>query len=59
MNDFPRVNLPDVNEEDRAEVAQLIEKNKREMEIMQRNREGMIRAMIRKGTIGHGKGKRR
>jgi hypothetical protein len=53
MNDFPRVNLPDVSDESRAEVQRLKEKEKEkhEFEVMRRNREGMLIAMIRKGII--------
>jgi hypothetical protein len=46
---FPRVNLPDVTEDERAEVQRLIEEDARAKEIMQRNRDGMRMAMVRKG----------
>ena len=59
MNDFPRWRNPDVSDEVREEIAESKERAATEFEIMRRNREGMVMAMVRKGTIGHGKGKRK
>lgn len=50
MSEFPRVQLPDVSEDERQEVQRLIAKEAHEREVWQRNREGMVRALIAKGV---------
>jgi len=52
MSDFPRVELPDVTDAQRAEVALLVEKANREAFIMRQNRAGMLLALIRSGRVG-------
>jgi hypothetical protein len=52
MLDIPRVNLPDVTEEQRNEVALMVERANRERLIDAQNRQGLLMGLIRKGLVG-------